>query len=219
MSEVTIKVLIAEDHQIMIDGIRSLLADENSIQIVAAANNGREALDKLAENPVDVVIADVNMPEMSGIELTRAIAAKYPQIRVLVLTMYNDQEIITEILNAGAAGYILKNTGQEEFVDAIRTVAGGGSYFSDEVTHTMLQSFQAKAKEPETEEDNRPPLTKREKEIVRLIAQENSSAEIAEKLFISQRTVETHRKHIIKKVGIKNVAGLVKYAIEQKLLD
>ena len=154
-----IKLLLVDDHQILIDGIRSLLDDQPQFQIIDEAHNGQEALDKLKEIQPDVVLADINMPIMSGIELTQTIQKQHPDLKVLVLTMYNDKEIITEIISAGANGYILKNTGKQEFVTAITTIAGGGSYFSNEVATTMMENIKEQNEKEKEKGNAGPPLT------------------------------------------------------------
>jgi len=211
------KIIIADDHQMFIDGLKSLLNTNNQLEIVGEANNGKQLLELLANTPSDIVLMDVNMPEMDGVEATKQLAQHYPHIKVLMLTMFNTRDYIEKLLKAGAHGYILKNTGKEELFEAIEKVMAGESYFSKEVTERIMEGLQRKKtieKDPMMVE-----LTDREKEVLKLIVQEMTSNEIAEKLFISFHTVETHRKNLISKLGVKNIAGLVKYAFQQGLID
>ena len=215
MNTQPLQMLLVDDHQMLIDGIKLLLQNEADIHIVAEAHNGLEALEILNTKTIDFVITDISMPQMSGIELTRKIKDLYPEIKILVLTMFNDREIINEIIEAEADGYILKNTGKQELLDAIRKIADNGTYFSKEIMPLILEKTY-KQKEKKIFEDTTE-LTNREIEILKLICQEYSSANIAEKLCISQHTVETHRKHIIQKTKTKTIVGLIRFAIERNI--
>jgi DNA-binding NarL/FixJ family response regulator len=208
----SIRILIADDHQMFIDGIRSLLRNEKQFEFVGEAANGIEALAFLKASPVDILITDINMPGMSGTELTKRVKEDYSEIKVLVVSMYNDPAIINEILMAEAEGYILKNTGKEELVRALNQVSDNGTFYSREILEIMVK---ARMKRKATTEQN---ISPRETEIIRLIGQELSTAAIAEKLFISPRTVDTHRKNILEKTGCKTIVGLMKYAFENNLL-
>lgn len=211
-----IKLFIVDDHQMMIDGIVSLLKDEKKFEITGTALNGMEALKKIEKNFPDILLTDVSMPEMGGIELCKEIKQKFSTIKVLVLTMYNDREIVNEILQAGANGYILKNTGKQELLEALESLNRNDAYYSSEVVNALIENMKNPIKEKQIYSSD---LTEREIEIVRLIVKEFSSAEIAEKLFISPRTVETHRKNILRKTGVKNIVGLIKYAYDNKLVE
>lgn len=210
------KIFIVDDHRMMIDGIVSLLQGEKNIEITGTALNGQEALVAIRNKKADILLTDISMPGMSGMDLCREMKQKFPEIKVLVLTMYNDREIVNEIINAGANGYILKNTGKQELLDAIETVSKNGNYYSSEVVNTLIENLKNPLKQKSIDSSD---LTGREIEIVRLIVEEFSSVEIAEKLFISQRTVETHRKNILRKTGVKNIVGLIKYAYEKNLVS
>jgi len=212
----TYKILIVDDHQMIIDGLKALLATETMFNVVASTTRPANVLPLMAEHLPDLVISDIEMPEITGIELCKKIKATYPKVPVLALSMYGDKGHIASALEAGVSGYILKNTGQEELVAALLKLASGGMYFSDDVSTEMLKTFSEPKAEPEKEPEFK--LTVREEEIVKLIGQELSNAEIGEKLFISERTVETHRKNIFRKTGTKSVAGLMKYAFEKKIL-
>lgn len=211
-----IKVIIADDHQMFIDGIKSLLVNEKGIKVAGQALNGKEVIALLEKEPADIVLLDVNMPEMDGIEATKLIRQRFPSVKILMLTMYNNHEFVFGLMNAGASGYILKNTGRTELLDAIKSVNEGKTFYSKEVTETILQNFSKKPAEQRVEAAH---LTEREKDVLKLIAQEYNTQEIAAELFISTNTVETHRKNLLSKLQAKNIAGLVKFAIQTGLVS
>jgi DNA-binding NarL/FixJ family response regulator len=210
-----IKVLIADDHKMFIDGVKSLLRKEKNIVFVHESLNGEDAFEYLSNNQMDLLITDISMPGISGTELTKKVKKQFPQIKVLVLTMFNDPSIISEILQAEAEGYILKNTGKQELLNAINKIMDEGTYYSNEVMNLMFAHTHQKKKAipPQKEE-----LTTRELEILKLVCEEYTTADIAEKLFISPRTVDTHRKNILEKTKSKTIVGLIKYAFENSLL-
>lgn len=211
-----IKVIIADDHQMFIEGIKSLLVGEKEMSIVGEAANGKLLLELLEKQFADVVLLDISMPVMDGLEAAKIIRQKYPATRIIMLTMHNNAEFVFGLINAGATGYILKNTGKTELVSAINTVHGGKTYYSEDVTQTILQNIQQK---PAAEKVAAAQLTPREKDILCLIAKEYNTQEIADELFISTHTVETHRKNLLNKLNAKNIAGLVKYAIQSGLVS
>jgi len=213
METAPLSILITDDHRMFIDGLKSLLRKEKRVAVVAEALNGEAALEILAQQPIDLLITDINMPGMSGTELTKRVKENFPATKVLVLTMYNDREIVSEILSTEAEGYILKNTGKQELIDAILKIADNGTYYSNEVVD-ILATAARKAKKIE---ESTKQLTPRELEIIRLIAKEYSSAQIADALFISPRTVDTHRKHILQKTNSKTLVGLIRFAFENGL--
>ncbi|MDX1650902.1 MAG: response regulator transcription factor [Brumimicrobium sp.] len=213
MSE-QIKILIADDHQMFIDGIKSLLRKETDIVFVGEVNNGSDAFEFLKSRPVDLMIVDISMPGMDGIALTRKVKQFYPEVKILVVSMHDDKQIISEILLAEAEGYILKNTGKAELVSAIKNITEGGTHYSKEVLSIMVRQI----KKQETSNQELRLLTEREMEILKLIVQEYSTAEIAEKLFISPRTVDTHRKHIMQKTNSRTIIGLIKFAFYNDLV-
>lgn len=210
------KIFIVDDHQIMVDGIKSLLEINNNFEIVGTTTKSKEALNGIINSNANLVITDINMDELSGIELTKKIKAHNFEIKVLALSMYGDKATINEMIEAGVDGYILKNTGLDELTNAIKTIEMGNVFFSNQVTLEMLKSIKEVNSPIETNEFGH--LTLREIQIIKLIAEEMSNAEIGDKLFISERTVETHRKNIFRKTNIKSVAGLIKYAITQKII-
>ncbi|ASS50842.1 MAG: hypothetical protein A3D31_14930 [Candidatus Fluviicola riflensis] len=210
-----IRLLIADDHQIIIDGIRALLENEAFITIVGEAVNGKELIDNgLLLNP-DFILMDIGMPEMDGITAAQIIKKNHPEIKILVLTTYADQKSIREMLKIGVDGYVLKDSGKDIFIEAIQTIIAGNTYFDRRVTEVMMSSFQPQKKKLDT----LTPLSPREKDIVRLIAEGKSTVEMAGILHLSLLTIETHRKNIYTKLGMNKVASLVRYAIEQGLLD
>ncbi|GAA4849345.1 response regulator transcription factor [Algivirga pacifica] len=208
------RIIIADDHQMFIDGIKSLLIDEPQIQVVGEAHNGKAVLDLLEDTNADLIIMDISMPEMDGIEATEHILKKFPDMKILGLSMHNDKDFISNMLKVGAQGYILKNTGKKELIFAIRTVIEGENYLSKEVSETLVSSFMRKPKEQEAIEK----LSRREQEILEHIAEGNTTQEIADKLFISKNTVETHRKNLLFKLKAKNTAELVNVAFRKGII-
>ena len=207
--------MIVDDHQMFIDGVKSLLRKEKQFEFIAEANTGEDALRLLSEQVPDILISDISMPGMSGKELVQAIKKEYPGVKILVLSMHNEADVISDIMYMEAEGYILKNIGKQELVTALQKLSDGGTHYSDEV----LLSLMRKVKKENKKEKETITLSDREIEIVKLIAQEFSNEEIAEKLFLSKRTVETHRKNIHQKTGIKTVVGLIKFAIRNDLVE
>lgn len=215
-----IRILIVDDHPMIRHGIKSLLNDEENISLIDEASDGKEAIEILSKTPYDLIIMDIKMPEMNGIEATEHIHKNFPDTKILAISMYDEQRYIVKMLQAGALGYILKNTGKQELLNAIDTVMRGESYFSQEVSSIMMSQFMSRkgsgfadVAKPEV------PLTKRETEIIRLISEELTNSEIADKLGISPRTVDTHRRNLLQKLDVKNTAGLVKYALQHHLLE
>jgi DNA-binding NarL/FixJ family response regulator len=207
-----IKLLVADDHKILLEGIVSLLQSDNSFEVVAVAENGNDVLQLLSKNKVDVCLLDINMPGMDGIATAKQITQQQLPVKVIMLTTYNDKEIITELLHTGVAGYVLKNAGRQELVAAIKKVAEGGNFFSAEIADIIINGLD------EQKQTAAILLTEREKEIVQLLAQEFTNDKIASQLHISYRTVETHRKNIMQKTGAHNLAGLLRYAFAEKLI-
>jgi two-component system, NarL family, nitrate/nitrite response regulator NarL len=212
-----ISVIIVDDHQMFIDGIKGLIQSMPDIRVVGEANNGIDLIDVLADTKADAILMDMSMPKMNGLEATKHVIKHYPDIKVLMLTMHDSRNHIEKLLKAGASGYVLKNTGIEELQQAIETVVSGKTYYSPEVTQRIMEGFQQKKKLDSVYGDV--DITDREKEVLALIAQEFTTAEIAEKLFISPHTVESHRKNLISKLGVRSAAGLVKYAVQIGLVD
>jgi two-component system, NarL family, nitrate/nitrite response regulator NarL len=208
-----VKLAIVDDHQIVIDGLKSLLHGHQRFSVVAETNSPKKLLELLAETEVDMLLTDIMMPEMNGQELAKTVRKYYPNIRILALSMSGQGEVVNEMINdADIAGYVLKNIDKNEFINALEKIANGGIYFSEEIMNEMLRASQIRKKNEEVH------LTAREIEIVGLIEKEKSNKDIAEMLFLSERTVETHRKNIFRKTKTNSVIGLVKYAYEHKLI-
>jgi DNA-binding NarL/FixJ family response regulator len=199
----------------MIDGIIALLKNDNKFEVIGQNISPLKAIEQIREQQPDVLITDVNMKELSGIELSKKIKELFPQIKILALSMHGDRETISEMLEVGINGYVLKNTGKEELTSALIKLSNNEYFFSNEVTSEMLKEVIVDTKQNSKDFVS---LTPREKEIVKLISLEMSNAQISTELFISERTVETHRKNIFRKTQTKSVAGLIKLAIEQKII-
>lgn len=204
-------LLIADDHQIFIDGLLMIFSDLEFIDKILVASNGYEALELFKEHTIDVAILDVNMPKPNGFELCNQIKEKFPNTKIMILSMYGDEHIKDEFLKMGVYAYILKNAGKHELINALRCVIEGKNYISKALRSNPTESSEDNFVKSLT-------LTKREKEIIALLTQEKSSQEIADALFISVYTVNTHRKNILHKLGIKNTAGLVKFALDNQLI-
>ncbi len=208
-----ISLALVDDHQIVIDGLMSLLKNEHRFEFAFATTEPLTVLEKLGQQKVDVLLTDVQMPGLSGNDLAKQVKKEFPQIKILALSMDGQGDVVNEMINeADISGYVLKNIGKTELVTAIEKIARGGIYFSDAVLEELQRTANRKK---ETEEAH---LTDRETEIIRLIEKEYSNKQIAETLFISERTVETHRKNIFRKTNTNSVIGLVKYAYEHKLI-
>ena len=207
-----LNILIADDHELFIEGLTALLADAPDISFAGFARNGQEAVE-LAENHPEahLFIMDLSMPEMDGTEAMKELRRRKCTIPILALTQNSDGGSVAKAMKAGASGYIIKTSGKDEFLEAIRSVAAGDQYFSTTATAALISTMTGK--------EEQTALTRREKEILRLIAAEMTTNEIAEKLFISPYTVETHRKNLIQKLNVRSLAGLVRYAVEHGLAD
>lgn len=212
MNEVS-HLIIADDHQLVRDGLRLILSANPAWTIIAEAGDGAALLGLLESNPCDLVITDLNMPGMKGIQLVRTLKMRHPAIPVLVLTMHNEQEIIQEILLAEAEGYLLKNAGKNEVAEAVSDLLNGKTHYDKQIMQTLLQEFRLQKRQEQAIK----PLSPRELEILKWIIAEKNSREIAEMLFISKQTVDTHRASIMEKTGSHTLVGLIKYAIRNGL--
>lgn len=209
----TIKLFVADDHQMFIDGIKALLHDFGDIEVIGEANNGKQVLEKLEKLSPDIILMDIGMPELNGIETASKISEKYPDVKIIALTMYDDNNRVVKMLKAGAKGYVLKNSSRQELQQAIQAVAAGGVHYSAQAVVNTMQNLADKNANPVAN------LTEREIEIIKLIVKSMTNKEIADQLCISEFTVNTHRKNAMRKLEIKNTAGLVKFAIDQHLPD
>jgi DNA-binding NarL/FixJ family response regulator len=206
-----IRLFIVDDHPVVIEGIHSLLKNEKDIEWAGQAMNGQSCLGFFVNNTANIVLMDINLPDMSGVDLCAVMKEKYPGIFILGLSTFNQGLYIKKMMENGASGYILKNSSKEELLKAIHTVCDGGIYFSGEVGDALKQYQRS-------EQIEIPVLSRREKEVLELIAEGYTNPEIAEKLFISSFTVDSHRKNLIAKLNVKNTASLVKLAVERKLI-
>ncbi len=213
-----LKLLIADDHQLVMDGIKSLLKPETGFEIAGTAVDGYEVLRLIDKKDFDICLLDISMPGLDGVAVAKAIREKKPGIKIIILTTYNDKEIITALLHLGVAGYILKNASKQELIEAIFKVAAGDMYFSREVHTAIMTDYVRHLDRAKGSDDNAEILTEREKEVLLLLSREMTNEKIAAMLNISYRTVETHRKNIMQKTKSHNLAGLLKFAYTQGLL-
>lgn len=208
-----IKIIITDDHQMVIDGLKSILDNSEGVKVIATANNGRELLRLLEILDTDVVLMDIDMPVMNGIETMQAIKNSNKSCKVIILTMHEERALVKKMTDSGAKGYLFKNSDKEELLLAIKRVHEGGVYFSSALTLNLLGA--EKIEKGSTSEGNVAyMLTDREIEILKLIASGLSNKEIGDQLFISHRTVDTHRTNLMKKLEINNIAGLIRFAIK-----
>lgn len=219
MNKKQIHIILTDDHRIVRDGIKAMLSDVEEIQIIAQAGTGGELFDLLKTNKPDVIILDIELPDMSGIDICRRVTAEYPETGILILSMYTGEEFIFKAISEGAKGYLPKNTNREELVEAIRAVAENREYFSPVISEIMLKSYIQKAKSKNTNTIDLTELSKREIEVLRMLAEGYPNTAIAEKLFISIRTVESHKSRIMQKLEIHTNVELVKFAIRNKLIE
>jgi DNA-binding NarL/FixJ family response regulator len=215
-----IKIILVDDHQLVRDGIKALLGGIPEISIIGEAADGNELLAKLETLKPDLLIMDISLPGISGIELTRKVCSSHPEIKTLILSMYNNEEFIFNALKAGAKGYLPKNTTRDELLEAIHSVCEGEEFFGKPISETILKSYVKRATDEEKpSERSGEMLTSRELEILKLYAEGFINKEISDKLDISIRTVETHKNHIMRKLGLKSTVEMVKYAIRIKIVE
>ena len=210
-----INVLIADDHQMVIDGLKSLLSADDRYHVVDEANNGQVAYEIIAAKPHDVqfLLTDISMPLLTGTQLCRMVKDKYPHIQVLILSMYNNAPAVKEAVMAEADGYILKNAGRGELLQAMHRITSGGTYFSQDIVPIIYGQYHKQ----KIQDEQLSQLSAREREVLSLIVKELTSEEIGEKLFISKKTVDNHRQNLLEKTGCKSTVGLVKFAIKNGL--
>lgn len=205
-----IRILIADDHRVFIDGMKALLREVEGLHVIGDAMNGEQLIEQVTIHEPDVVLTDIQMPVKDGIEATREIHKRFPNVKVIALTMLNESMFIKRMLDAGASGYVIKTIDKDELVNVIRKVASGEKHFSAEVTAQLMNNYSS--------QDPLSVLTKREKEILGLIAQGLTDKEIADKVFLSHLTITTHRKNILSKLNLKNKVELTRFAIDNKLI-
>jgi DNA-binding NarL/FixJ family response regulator len=214
----TIKIILADDHRIFRKGLKSLLSEKENIEVLAEADNGDEALEAARKYKPEIVIMDIAMPKMDGIEATRQIRDRFPDTEVVILSMHAKKAYIDQVLKAGAKGYVLKDSDEENLLSAINTVHNGGYYLDSPVADQVLSDyFKDKSKRELKKQSD--PLSEREREVLRLLAEGHSNQEVADTLYISRKTVENHRANIVRKTGIQGQVGLTKYAARIGLID
>lgn len=213
-----VNIIVADDHKMVRKGLVSLIEENLNLEVVAEASNGKEAFTLTKEHSPDVVLMDISMPKLNGFEACQRITASCPGVQVLMLTVHNDKDFIFRSLNSGASGYLVKKTAPDKLIEAIHTVHHQGAYLGSLITEAVVEKFR---KQNSLEDETRPfhQLTSREKEVLQLIAEGNSSKEIADMLYISKNTVSTHRKNLMQKLDLHNVANLTKYAIAKGLVE
>ncbi|WP_423127763.1 response regulator [Gaoshiqia sp. Z1-71] len=209
------KIILVDDHTLFRNGLRILLNSLNGYQVAGEAANGQEFIDLLETTPVDVVLLDIDMPVMDGIEAARKAIQKYPELKIITLSMYGEEDYYYKMVDAGVKGFLLKNSDMNEVKNALSTVYEGGNYFSSELLQTLVNSLRSSSRSKVPQSD----LSEREIEILILICQGLSNQEIADQLFISKRTVDKHRANILEKSECKNTAQLVMYAIKNQLVE
>ena len=213
----SIKVLLADDHKILREGLIALLKKQRDIELIGEAEDGREAVRKALELKPDVVIMDIGMPELNGIDATRQIKAALPEINVIALSIHSDKRFVKGMLKAGALGYLLKDSAFIELVQAINAVNDNKTYIGSGITDIIIEDYLQQLNKDTSTPDS--PLSERENEVLRLLAEGNNAKEIASLLNVSPKTIETHRQHIMEKLNIHNLVDLVKYAIQSGLIS
>lgn len=213
-----IRVLLADDHAVLRDGIHALLEDETDIQVVGEAEDGRSAVEQARQLEPDVVIMDIGMPLLNGLEATRQIKRDNPGIQVLILTMHENPEYVAQVLSAGGSGYVLKKAAGKELVQAIRDVARGEAQFSPSVARTLAQLY-LQSLDSDAVRDPYDDLTPREREVLQLVAEGHSNQQVAEELGLSVKTVKTHRLHLMQKLDLHDRAELIRYAYQKGILS
>lgn len=204
---------IVDDHQIVIDGLKALLHGHDQFEVAIECTQPLDMISLIEKKPIDILLTDVMMPGMNGAELSKAVHQQFPEIKILALSMSGQGDLVNQMIDdADISGYVLKNIGKQELVKALEKISNGGIYFGDEVLQEMTRASEVKKENEEAH------LTAREIEIIQLIEKEMSNKQIAEQLFLSERTIETHRKNIFRKTNTSSVIGLVKYAYEHKLI-
>ena len=212
-----IRIIIADDHEIFRDGFKLMLSKQKDIKLVGEAENGRELLELTRQHLPDVIITDIKMPIMDGIAATFKIAEEFPHIGIIGLSMFDEDDLIVDMLEAGAKGFLIKNANKDQIIEAIRTVYQDEPYYCRTTSNKLTQMI-AKSRFNPYKKTQKAEFTEREKEIIQMISQEMTNKEIGDKIFLSVRTVEGHRLKILEKMGVKNTVGLVVYAIKNGLL-
>ena len=215
-----IQVLLAEDHNIVRNGIKMLLGSDKEIQVAGEATNGKEALDFISSNEgIDVILADINMPELDGISLIKEAHNLKPDIRVVILSMHDNDKYVSQAFQEGASGYLLKSVSADEMIFSLKHVKAGGKYLCSELSIKMLEKLSQKSVNSVSENVSNIEFSMREIEVLHLIADGLTNSEMSEKLFLSKRTIEGHRQSLIEKTGSKNTAALIRYAVLNGIIN
>jgi DNA-binding NarL/FixJ family response regulator len=205
-----LSVVLVDDHPIMLEGVKTLIANEDRLQVVHAASNAKDVLVYLSRHKADLIISDLSLPDVAGLQLIKMIKERYPDLKIIVLSMHDEPHLVKDVLKEGVQAYVLKRSTHEDLLKAVHRVMEGKTFVSEDITGLLMQDY--------TQPEGQKLLTSREREILQLIAQEFSNREIADKLFISERTVETHRKNIFRKTNTNSIVGLMKFAYANQLL-
>lgn len=211
-----IKILIADDHQLFREGLINLLSDSSEIEVIAQAEDGKETIIKARKFNPDIVIMDIGMPVMNGVEATEILKKELPNIKVIAISMHSDKHFIKGMLEAGASGYLLKSCTYDQLIESINAVYSGKKYLSDKITEVIIQDYLEKEEEIPNNDSK---LSERESEILKLFAEGKTSREISELLFVSVKTVGTHKQHILEKLELKTTTDLVKYALKKGIIS
>jgi len=211
----SIRILIADDHQLFREGIVNLLSASPQIEVVAQAENGQEAIEKAKKLKPDIVIMDIGMPILNGVDATRILYEELAETRVMMLSMHSDKFYVKKALEAGAYGYLFKNCTYDQLIEAVNSVSRGKKYLSDKITEVLIEDYLSKDEDVSRDEQR---LSERESEILKLMADGKSAKEISELLFISVKTVGTHKQHIMEKLNLRTTADIIKYAIKKGII-
>jgi len=214
-----IRIILADDHQIFRDGIKSLLTDEHDLEVIGEASNGDGLMSLLKIMQPDILVLDITMPKLSGIEMTKIINEQYPDIKILILSMHKNDDFVVNAIISGAKGYLPKDTSRNELLDAIHSIACGEEYLGKLISTNILKSYIRKTQYGNDRYEKDEPITQREKEIIELVGHGMTNKEIADKLFISVRTVDSHKNHIMNKLKLKSTAELIIYGIKNKIIE
>ncbi len=213
-----IRIIIADDHQLFREGLHALLDESDEIDVIATVKDGNELLETIENNKPDVVLSDISMPGKTGIEVCSLITRKFSTVKFIMLSMYNNEVFFVNSLKAGAKGFLSKEISRDELLQAIRTVNSGGDYYDKSISNVLLREYIGKISGSQSDSSGETFLSPREKEIIKLVAESFSNAEIAEKLMISVRTVNAHKNNIMRKLKLKSTVDIVKYAIVNKII-
>lgn len=214
-----LRILIADDHEVVRQGVRAILESQPGWSIVAETENGLEAVEQARQEKPDIVLLDISMPQLNGLEATKEILKLHPTTQVLILTMHESNELVQDVLAAGARGYCLKTDAKRDLVNAVRSLSEGRPFFTSKVAEMVLEGYRQRGTPADTNVSLGSPLTSRERQIVQLLAEGKSSKEIASTLNISVKTAETHRANIMRKLDLHSLADLVRYAIRNKMVE